>query len=374
MKKAGQEKAVPFVDLAVPTEQVRARYVAAVDRLLAGHNFILTREVDDFEKAWARAVGARWAVGVSSGSDALYLALRALDVGAGDEVITQGNAYNASVVAIMRAGAVPRFADIDPATWRMDPSLIESLITARTKAIMPVHLFGQPCDMASVMKIARRYKLRVVEDCAQSHGAAFGGHVSGAWGDIGAFSFYPTKNLGAFGDAGALTTDDPGLYARLKILRNLGQDGKDNHVEYGSNMRLDAMQALALNLKLKYLPAATRARAAAAARDDRQIAHIRPPVIPAGRDARATHAHHLYPVLAAPGARDAVRAFLADNGIQTGVHYPVPVYRQPFFSMPHDPCPVTDDVVSRIFSLPFYHGIAPGDQTYVIETLKKFIR
>lgn len=364
---------VPFMDLAKPTAQIRAAYLARVDALLRRSDFILTREVEDFERAWARAVGTRYAVGVSSGTDALYLALRALGVGAGDEVITQGNAYNASVTAIMRVGATPRFADIDAATWRMDMRLIEPLITKKTKAIMPVHLFGQPCDMASLMGIARRRRLVVVEDCAQSHGAGFKGRMSGAWGDIGAFSFYPTKNLGAFGDAGAVTTDDPALYKKLKILRNLGQDGKDNHVEYGFNMRLDAVHAIALSLKLPFFRRAMRERATAAARYDRLIARAQVPISPPARDPDADHAYHLYPVYCPHHARDEVRRLLLARGIQTGAHYPVPVYRQPFFRGASDPCPITDEIVAHIFSLPLYAGITPALQARVIAALQNIL-
>lgn len=361
---------VKFVDLALPTEKIRQAYLLEVDRLLGRADFILTREVEDFEKAWARAVGARYAVGVSNGSDALYLGLRALDVGEGDEVITQGNAYNASVTAIMRAGATPRFADISADTWRMDVRAAEGLVTKKTKAIMPVHLFGQPNDMAAITTLAKKHKLRIIEDCAQSHLAAFKGRMTGAWGDIGAFSFYPTKNLGAFGDAGAVTTNDPDLYRKLKILRNLGQDGKDNHVEYAFNMRLDAMQAIALRLKLKFLKAATRKRMAAGARYDRAIAHERIPVAPQARDPRADHVYHLYPVYSRAMPRDEIRRQLLEQGIPTGVYYPLPVYKQPFFRMKHDPCPVTDSVVSGIFSLPMYEDIKVEDQQRVVAALK----
>lgn len=368
MKKSTDVK---FVDLAVPTEQIRKQYLAEVDKLLGGANFILTREVEDFEKAWARTVDTRYAVGVSNGSDALYLGLRALGVGEGDEVITQGNAYNASVTAIMRAGGRPRFSDIDPKTWQMDVRAAEKLVTKKTKAIMPVHLFGQPNDMSAIAALAKKHKLRVIEDCAQSHLAAFKGRMTGAWGDIGAFSFYPTKNLGAFGDAGAVTTNDPELYRRLKVLRNLGQDGKDNHVEYAFNMRLDAMQAIALRLKLKFLRGATKKRVAAGARYDRMIRDADIPVTPGARDPRGDHVYHLYPVYSRDMPREEIRRKLARHEIPTGVYYPLPVYRQPFFRGSHDPCPVTDKIVSGIFSLPMYESITVRDQQRVVAALKR---
>ncbi len=361
---------IKFVDLTVPTAQVRRAYLAEVDKLLIRGNFVLTREVEDFEKAWARTVGTRYAVGVSNGSDALYLGLRALGVGEGDEVITQGNAYNASVTAIMRAGAMPRFADIKRDTWQMDAHAAEKLVTKKTKAIMPVHLFGQPNDMAALMALAKRHHLRVIEDCAQSHLAGFQGRTTGAWGDIGAFSFYPTKNLGAFGDAGAVTTNNPALWRTLKILRNLGQDGKDNHVEYSFNMRLDAMQAIALRLKLKFLRGATKKRMAAGVRYDRMIRDANIPLKPGSRDPRADHVYHLYPVYSSERPRDRIRRELLEQGIPTGVYYPLPVYKQPFFRGKHDPCPVTDEIISDIFALPMYADISATVQRRVVAALK----
>ena len=361
---------IKFVDITVPTRQIRKAYLAELDKLLLRGNFILTSEVEDFEKAWAHMVGARYAVGVSTGSDALYLGLRVLDIGEGDEVITQGNAYNASVTAIMRAGAVPRFADIKRDTWQIDVAATEKLITKKTRAIMPVHLFGQPNDMAALMALAKHHKLRVIEDCAQSHLAAFKGKMTGCWGDVGAFSFYPTKNLGAFGDAGAVTTSDSELYRKLKILRNLGQDGKDNHMEYAFNMRLDAMQAIALRLKLKFLSTATKKRMAAGARYDRMIREARIPLTPGARDPRADHVYHLYPVYSAAKSRDRIRRELLEQEISTGVYYPLPVYKQPFFRGRHDPCPVTDEIISGIFALPMYADISTTDQWRVVAALK----
>lgn len=368
---------VRFNDLTAPTRAVKKAYLAAIARMLDRAHFILTPEVEEFEKAWAAAVGVGFALGVSSGSDALYLALRALGVGEGDEVITQGNAYNASVTAIMRVGAVPRFADIDADTWTMNPGLAERLVTKKTKAIMLVHLFGQPNDMASLARIAHRRALRVVEDCAQSHGARFRGRMTGAWGDVGAFSFYPTKNLGAFGDAGGLTTSDRALYDNMKILRNLGQDGKDNHVEYGFNMRLDAMQAAALSLKLKRFGAGTRGRIGAARRYDRMIRDARIPLRPQARLAGADHVYHLYQVSTSAAPRDEIRRALKEQGIETGVYYPLPVYEQPFFRamrLKRDPCPVSDRIVAGIFALPLYPDISASAQRRVIQALVKFFK
>ncbi|PJC25474.1 MAG: erythromycin biosynthesis sensory transduction protein eryC1, partial [Candidatus Tagabacteria bacterium CG_4_9_14_0_2_um_filter_41_11] len=215
----------------------------AVESMLDRGPFILGPEVEAFEKAWAGYLGVKHAVGVSNGADALYLALIASGIKPGDEVITQGNAYNASVTAILRAGAVPRFADIDSNTLQIDVAKIESLITGKTRAILPVHLYGQFGDMEKLARISKKRNLKIIEDCAQAHGAELAGKKLGSFGRVNAFSFYPTKNLGAFGDAGAVVTDDEKAAEQLRALRNLGQVAKNEHRYLGTNMRLDPIQA-----------------------------------------------------------------------------------------------------------------------------------
>lgn len=360
---------VPFLDLQSPTKQINRAYVQAVKRILKRGQFILTPEVEKFEKEWARMVGTKYCVGVSNGADALYLTLIALGIGSGDEVITQGNAYNASVTSIMRAGAVPRFVDIDEHTLRIDTSKIERIITKKTKAIMPVHLYGQPADMASIRRIAKKHKLVVVEDAAQAHFAAYRGKRAGAWGDAGAFSFYPTKNLGAFGDGGAVTTNRREVYEKLLALRNLGQTKKNVHTEYGFNMRLDPLQAVCLSLKLPFLKQATAARVQAARRYDRLLQKANPHIVPLTRDKRADHVYHLYVVRVVGGSRAKLQQVLAQHGIDSAVHYPTPVYHQPFFKGKRDTCPVTDRTSNEILSLPFFPGITRTEQEYVVRTL-----
>ena len=354
------------MNLGVPTERIKTQYLGAVGKFLERQQFILGKEVEDFERAWAKILGARWCLGTSSGSDALYLALAALGIGEGDEVITQGNAYNATVTAIMRTGAAPRFADIRKDTLLLNPSKIENLITARTKAILPVHLYGQPCDMEKICAIARAHKLFVVEDCAQAHLALFKKKLAGLWGDIGAFSFYPTKNLGAFGDAGAVVTSRKDLYEKMRAIRNLGQAAKNDHRYFGFNMRLDGLQAICLSLKLKTLGAAIRRRQERAGYYDALLKKAGLPLMPVGRDSRVRHVYHLYVVELIEGIdREKLRVALEDRGVETAVHYPLPVYRQPWYAGPRDQCPVSDRAAERILSLPFFENIKTKEQEYL---------
>lgn len=362
---------VPFVDLSFTTNRIKADYMAAVEKLFAKGRFILTEEVEEFERRWADAIGVKYAIGVSNGADAIYLALAGLGVESGDEVITQGTAYNASVTPILRLGAVPRFADIRPDTLTIDPQKIESLINERTKAILPVHLYGQSCDMETIIQIAQTHNLAVVEDCAQAHFAEYKGKKAGSWGDAGAFSFYPTKNLGAFGDAGAVVTNRQEVYEKVLAMRSLGEVAKNDHQYLGFNMRLDPMQAIALNLKLPFLREVTAARMGAGAYYDTLIRDAGVPIRPLARHPDATHVYYLYVVQSLERDREEIRAALKEKGIETMIHYPMPVYRQPFYKGPVDPCPVTDEVLNRIFSLPMSAGIAPEAQEYVVASLKE---
>jgi dTDP-4-amino-4,6-dideoxygalactose transaminase len=361
---------VKFLDLSLPTGQVQTEYLAAVKKLLDKGSFVLTEEVKDFEQEWAKVVGTKYCVGVSSGADALLLSLLALGIGPGDEVIIQGNAYNASVVAILRAGATPRFADIDPETLTLNIEEVEKLITPKTKAILPVHLYGTGNNMPAIMQIAKNRNLKVLEDCAQAHLAEINGKMVGSFGDIAAFSFYPTKNLGAFGDAGAIVLNDSEIYEKLIALRNLGQKEKNNHIYLGFNNRLDPIQAMALSLKLKRLPALTKEREEAGEYYNRLIEkkgiNIKYQKTLPGH----SHVYHLYPILLAAGDRSAIQNRLLSQGVETGVYYPVPVYKQPFYKNTIDACPVTDPICENILCLPMYFGITKEEQEYVIDSLK----
>ena len=370
---------VKFLDLSLPTEQIKDEYLKRVAGLLDKGNFILTEEVEEFEKSWAEIIGAKYAIGASNGADALYMALLAVGAGQGDEVITQGNAYNASVTAILRTGAIPRFADIDRKSMRIDVPKIEPLINKKTKVIMPVHLFGQANDMRSICEIAKKYNLKVVEDCAQSHLAKYLHKYTGNWGDAGAFSFYPTKNLGAFGDAGAITTNNESIKNKVIALRNLGQTGKNNHQYIGFNMRLDPIQASCLSLKLKYLPQNTALREEAGKYYDKLIQKSGLKIHPVLRDENGNHVYHLYVVRVKEGERQKLQEYLFQNGIQTAVHYPVPVYCQPFYmngkisGKTEDKCPATDETAKEIISLPMYYGISKKDQEYVVEVISNWV-
>ncbi len=369
---------VKFNDLGKSTGQVKRKFLKEAGKFIGRGSFILTPEVKDFENAWAKAVGAKYAVGVSSGTDALYLAFAALGIGPGDEVITQGNAYNASVTAILRVGAVPRFADINPDTLALDADKIEALINKKTKAILPVHLYGQACDMEAILEIAKKHKLKVVEDCAQAHLASFKGEYAGVFGDIGAFSFYPTKNLGAFGDAGAVTTSDKKIYEKILALRDLGQVAKNDHRYLGFNMRMDPIQAILLKLKLAHLEKNTKERQKAALYYDKLFSEAGIPVVPVSKNKYAGHVYHLYVVRALRHNRDWLRMELKKLGVETAIHYPLPVYKQPFFSAGKkfrnpDKCPITDLASKQIFSLPFFLGITKSQQKYVVESLKKIL-
>ncbi len=366
---------VRFVDLSGPTQEIKKEFLKRLDGFLDKANFILTDEVKDFENEWAKYVGTEHAVGISNGGDALWLALTALGVVAGDEVITQGNAYNASVTCILRAGAVPRFVDIDPKTLLINAAGIERLITPKTRAILPVHLYGQASDMGAIMEIAKKHKLVVIEDCAQAHGAEWQGKKVGVWGDAAAWSFYPTKNLGALGDAGAVTTSNAHAAEEIRILRNLGQSSKNVHARLGYNMRLDSIQAIALSLKLEHLQESIKKRQAAAAYYDELIDRAKLPVEYVRRDPRATHVYHLYPVMIAKGDRDKVRKELDARGVETAIHYPFLVMDQPFYpkDLPRDACPVAEGAARSIISLPLHENITREEQAYVVDSLSSIL-
>ena len=360
---------IPFIDLQPTTEQIREEYLKQVDLFLQRENFILSPEVQQFEQAWAKTIGTEFSVGVSNGADALYLALLVLDIGAGDEVITQGTAYNASVTAILRTGAVPRFADIDEKTLTLTAESAAKLITNKTKAILPVHLYGVSGDIEALVKLAQEHSLFVIEDCAQAHLAEYKGKKLGNWGDIGCWSFYPTKNLGAFGDAGALTFNNPELLPKLQALRNLGQSSKNVHDFLGTNMRLDPIQAIALNLKLNYLADNTAKRVEAADYYRQQLKKLNSKICLPEIIEGASPVYHLFVIRLLQKNRDEAVKLLNQAGVNCAVHYPVAVYNQPFFKGLKDYCPVTDLVLSQIISLPFWPQITHEQQDYVISSL-----
>ncbi len=342
---------IPFTSL-VPGEDA-AEVRSAIDRVIARGWFVLGPEVEAFEQEFAAASGAAHAVGVGTGTDAIALVLRALGIGAGDEVITTPLSAAYSALAVMMAGARPVFADIDPARLTIDPEQIAHAVSPRTRAILPVHLYGQPADMAAIERISARHNLAIVEDCCQAHLATAGARPVGTIGIAGAFSFYPTKNLGALGDGGAIVTNDRALADRLRRLRNGGQTDRYHHQEPGINSRLDEMQAAILRARLPRLRNWTERRRALAARYRSRLAGSLvavPPELDAG------HVYHLF--VARNGARRELQAHLAASGIETLIHYPVPIPRQPAMAAV-DPaeCPVASRICDEVFSLPLHPAL-----------------
>lgn len=357
---------VPFNTL-TPGEDADAVRVA-IDRVVTGGWFILGPELEVFETEFAAASRVPHAVGVGTGTDAIALILRALDIGPGDEVITAPLSAAFSALAVMMAGARPVFADIDPERLTLDPSRVEAAITTRTRAVLPVHLYGQAADMPPLEAIASQHHLALIEDAAQAHLATAGDRPVGTIGVAAATSFYPTKNLGALGDGGAVMTRDTQLAARIRRLRNGGQSSRYHHDEPGVNSRLDELQAAVLRARLPFLRQWTERRRAIAARYRSELAGSAlrvPPQFDAG------HVYHLFPVLT--DRRDAFQAHMLDRGIQTLIHYPVPIPRQPALaSASPAACPVADQVCSQVVSLPMYPGLDDSAVTAVVEAAAAF--
>jgi len=359
---------IPFLTLTPGEDAAAVR--AAIDRVVSRGWFVLGPEVDAFEARFAALMGAGHAAGVGTGTDAIALILRALGIGAGDEVITTPLSAAYSALAIIMTGARPVFADIDRERLTLDPDAVARAIGPRTRAILPVHLYGQAADMTTLERIASRHNLALVEDCCQAHLATAGGRMVGTIGAAGAFSFYPTKNLGALGDGGAVVTNDRALADRVKRLRNGGQTDRYHHVEPGINSRLDEIQAAILSARLPFLRKWTTRRRSLAARYRATLAGSPvdlPPELDAG------HVYHLFVILARDGAaRGDLQARLAADGIETLIHYPVPMPHQPAFAA-GDPaeCPIASSVCERILSLPLHPAMSDADVDAVSAAVKK---
>ncbi|MGE5834651.1 MAG: DegT/DnrJ/EryC1/StrS family aminotransferase [Acidobacteriota bacterium] len=357
---------VPFMSLVPGPDAAAVR--DAIDRVVARGWFILGPELTAFEDEFAKASGSSYAVGVGTGTDAIALTLRALGIGPGDEVITAPMSAAFSALAIMMTGATPVFADLDPERLTMAPAATESAITPRTAAILPVHLYGQPADMTAFAAIASRHKLALVEDACQAHLATSGGRPVGTFGAAGAFSFYPTKNLGALGDGGAITTNDRALADKLKRLRNGGQTGKYEHVEFGVNSRLDEIQAAILRARLGFLGAWT-ARRRELARLYRRLLSGAPVAVPPEFD--PGHVYHLFPVLTPE--RDRFQSHLQDAGVGTLVHYPKSIPRQDALRhLANAPCPVADRVADEVCSIPLNPNLSDADVEVVAAAVQSW--
>jgi dTDP-4-amino-4,6-dideoxygalactose transaminase len=360
---------IPFVDLQAQYRALKPEIDAAVLRVLEQAQFILGPAVASFERDFAAFCGTREAVGVNSGTSALHLALLAAGVGPGDEVITVPYTFVATVAAIEYAGAKPVLVDVEPDYWTMDPAKLEAAITPRTKAIMPVHLYGQPADMDPILEIARRHGIPVIEDAAQAHGAEYKGRRCGSIGLLGCFSFYPGKNLGAYGEGGAVVTDDPALASRIRLLRAWGEEVRYEHTFKAFNYRMDGVQGAVLGVKLRHLDAWTDARRRNAAEYTRQLAGT-PAIVPVER-AGCRHVYHLYPVRLPQ--RDAWRAAFTEAGVQTGVHYPMPVHLQPAYrdlGYKAGDFPVSEAVSHEILSLPMFPELTAAQIGTVAGMLK----
>jgi dTDP-3-amino-3,4,6-trideoxy-alpha-D-glucose transaminase len=361
---------IPFNDLKPLRRALAEPMDAAVRRALESGWYILGPEVEAFEFAFATYHGVGSAVGVANGTDAIELALRAAGVGPGDEVITVAHTAVATVCAVERAGARPVLVDVDPATLTMDPAAACAAITTRTRALLPVHLYGHPAEMDTLTALAARHGLLLVEDCAQAHGARYKGRPVGTFGQLAAFSFYPTKILGAYGDGGAVLTSDPGLAARLRRLRTYGQAERYHHLERGINSRLDEIQAAILGVKLAHLDAqiAERRRLADCYRD--HLGGVEHPVEADGVE----HAYHLY-VVRSP-RRDDLRARLRELGMETQIHYPLPVHLQPAYAdLGYAPgsLPATEAACATIASLPMYSGLDANEIVRVGRAMVPFL-
>lgn len=362
---------VPFVDLKAQYQTIRDEVRAEVEQVFESTQFILGETVEKFERAFAGYIGVKHGFGVGSGLDALRIALLAADVGPDDEVIIPANTFIATALAVSATGARPVLVDCKEDTYQIDPQLIERAITPRTKVIMPVHLYGQAADMTAIMEIANSNRLEVIEDTAQAHGTRFKNQLCGSFGLASCFSFYPGKNLGAFGDGGAVVTDNDEFATRVNRLRNYGQKQKYVHVEKGINSRLDSVQAAILNIKLKYLDEWNDARRARAAiYSDSLASHDL--VVPA-LDSRSTHNFHLY--VLRTRHRNELQQHLTAHGIQTGIHYPIPIHLQEAYSdlgLKRGAFPVTEMLADEILSLPMYPELTMAQVEAVIRAVSSF--
>ena len=364
---------IPLVDLKAQYTRIKPEVDAAIQRVLDHTGFILGEEVANFEQAFAEYVDAKGAVGVASGTAALRLALQACGIGHGDEVITTAHTFIATAESISQIGARPVFVDIDSKTYNLDPNLVEAAITPRTRAILPVHLYGQPADMDSLMDIAERHDLWLIEDAAQAHGAEYKGQRCGSIGHLACFSFYPGKNLGAYGDAGMVTGNDEALLAKVRRLRDHGRTSKYEHQEVGWGERLDALQAAILGAKLPHLEAWTEARRAHARRYSELLAGY--DVVTPYEATCVRHVYHLY-VIRTP-RRDDLLAHLRSKGIGAGIHYPIPLHRQPAYlreGYAGVRLPITERVAAEVLSLPMYPELTEDQLGYVAEAVKEFVR
>lgn len=362
---------IPFVDLKAQYQDIKNEVLEAIATALDGMNLFLGENTRALEREFARYCETSFAVGVGSGTDALYLALRACGVAPGDEVITVSHTFIATAEAIFMAGARPVFVDIEPKSYNMDPAQVKAAITPRSRAIVPVHLYGYPADMDPILDLAKEYGLKVISDACQAHGATYRGKSAGALGDAAAFSFYFSKNLGAYGEAGMVTTSDEEVASKIRVLRDHGSAEKYSHTDIGVNSRLDELQAAVLRVKLRYLDEWIARR--------RANAEIYNSLLPGGSVGMPDefpgwkHAYHLYVI--ETDHRDALQQWLGSRGVATGIHYPVPIHEQPAmkrYGHAQGSLPITESKARRILSLPMYPELTMAQIQHVAGCVQEF--
>lgn len=371
---SGQERVsvIPFVDLKAQYQSIQDEVWTHMQDVLNRTNFILGDVVNEFEKKFASFCDATYCVGVASGTDALHLSLRALGIGPGDEVIVPANTFVATVLAVSYTGAMPVLVDVDPHSFNMDLGILKDRITSKTKAVIPVHLYGRPVDMGRLGVIANQYGLSIIEDACQAHGALWQGRKVGSFGLMGCFSFYPGKNLGAYGDGGAVVTSDEKLASTLGMLRNYGSPKKYSHDFIGFNSRLDTIQAAVLNVKLRYLDEWNKKRFQNAKLYNQKLASVGDIVVP-DLDGLDSHVFHLYVIRTKK--RDALLKFLNERQVQAGIHYPIPIYRLKafeFLGADMNGYPVTEQFSQEILSLPMFAELAETQIDEVAGHIKDF--
>ncbi len=362
---------IPMVDLKGQYLALKEEIDRGLSSVLDSAYFILGPHGKAFEEETASYLGVKHAIGVASGTDALHLALRAAGLGPGDEVITSAFTFIATAEAISYVGATPVFVDIDPQTFNLDPAKVEAAVTGRTRAVLPVHLFGQPADLARIAEICSRHDLLLIEDCAQSFGADFGGRKTGAWGALGCYSFFPSKNLGCYGDGGMVVTDDDALAEEVRVLRNHGSRERYHHHLIGYNSRLDEMQAVVQRAKLPHIDTYNRRRRENAHRYTRRLAGSG--VVPPTEDGKGDHVYHQYTLLSEK--RDDIQKALAAAGIASAIYYPIPLHRQEVYreTFAGHSLPVTEATAAKVLSLPMYPELTEAQIDRVCEVILRVV-
>lgn len=360
---------IPLVDLSIQHEHLNKEINSAIQGVLKRGDFILGKDVAKLEEEFAAYCGTKYAIGVDNGLSALELSLRAYGIGPGDEVIVPALTFTATAAAISFTGATPKFIDVDPETWNMDAEKIEEAINSHTKAILPVHLYGLPADMHMMLGIAEKYKLVVIEDACQAHGGMYKGHKVGSLGNMAGFSFYPTKNMGACGDAGMITTNDAKAAETIRSYRNYGQRVKNIHELHPFNHRLDSLQAAILRVKLKYLDEwnASRRRIASLYNELLSNVGVTCQLEPPGYQ----HVYCLYVIRSQN--RDALQAYLKERGIETAIHYPLPAHLQPYYAKSedrHGQFPIAEKLCSEVLSLPIYPELTEAQVKIIISEIQ----